>query len=109
MHLLLQATIQSFLYMLILYVGQSGHGSSNHNLKKRFGDYLYYQKNGSSRPAVDRMLVEFSEDLKFYFAAMPNAKSSLKKVEQKLLSAIVPPINQADFDVEVKIARKAAF
>ena len=93
----------------VLYVGQSGHGDSQHNLKKRFGDYLRDQRNGGGRPAVCRMLIEFKDDLKFYFAAMPNAKAELEDVETKLLSAIVPPVNQNDFEADVKVARKAAF
>jgi hypothetical protein len=93
----------------VLYVGQSGHGTSKHNLKKRFGDYLRDQKNGTGRYAVCRMLVEFKDDLKFYFAAMPNAKLELEDVETKLLSAIIPPVNQNDFEADIKVARKAAF
>ena len=97
------------MHAYILYVGQSGHGDSNHNLRKRFADYLRYQARGSSRPAVDRMLMEFSSDLKFYFAALPSAKSTLEDIETKLLSAIIPPVNQVDFEAEVTVARKAAF
>lgn len=93
----------------ILYVGQSGHGTSKHNLRRRFLDYLRDQRNGCSRPAVDRMLTEFAKDLKFYFAAMPLAKSFLEDIETKLLSAIIPPVNQVDFEADVTIARKAAF
>ena len=48
----------------VLYVGQSGDGTSQHNLRMRFGDYLRDQKNGASRHAVDRMLIEFKDDLK---------------------------------------------
>jgi len=55
------------------------------------------------------MLVEFAEDLKFYFACMPAAKSRLKEIESRLLSAIIPPVNQNDFEAEVSVARKAAF
>lgn len=93
----------------VLYVGQSGHGDSSHNLRKRFADYLRYQAKGSSRPAVDRMLIEFASDLKFYFAAMPSAKAVLEDIETKLLSAIIPPVNQVDFEAKVTVARKAAF
>lgn len=96
-------------HAFILYVGESGHGSSNHNLRKRFLDYLRDQKNGSSRAAVDRMLVEFADDLQFYYAAMPKAKARLKDIETKLLSAIIPPVNQNDFEAVVTVARKAAF
>jgi len=55
------------------------------------------------------MLMEFSSDLKFYFAALPSAKSTLEDIETKLLSAIIPPVNQVDFEAEVTVARKAAF
>jgi hypothetical protein len=93
----------------VLYVGQSGHGDSNADLRKRFRQYLREQRVGSSRPAVYRMLVEFADDLKFYFAAVPAAKACLAEVETKLLSAIIPPVNQKDFEAEVSVARKAAF
>jgi hypothetical protein len=96
-------------HAFILYVGQSGHGTSDHNLRKRFLDYLRYQSKGGGRAAVDRMLVEFAEDLKFYYAAMPKAKACLEDIETKLLSAIIPPVNQNDFEAEVTVARKAAF
>lgn len=93
----------------VLYVGQSGHGDSQSNLRKRFQQYLREQNVGTSRAAVERMLVEFAEDLKFYFACMPAAKSRLKEIESRLLSAIIPPVNQNDFEAEVSVARKAAF
>jgi len=97
------------IHAYILYVGQSGHGASNSNLRRRFREYLREQAKGSPRPAVERMLVEFAEDLKFYFAPMPNAKACLKEIESKLLSAIIPPVNQNDFEADVAIARRAAF
>jgi hypothetical protein len=55
------------------------------------------------------MLVEFADDLKFYFAAIPSAKTYLQDIETKLLSAIIPPVNQKDFEAEVSVGRKAAF
>ena len=97
------------IHAYILYVGQSGHGTSASNLRKRFKEYLREQRLGSPRPAVERMLVEFADDLKFYFAAIPGAKAYLEDIETKLLSAIIPPVNQKDFEAEVSIARRAAF
>lgn len=92
----------------ILYIGETGERSAA-NLRVRFGQYLKQLENGGGRPRVLYMLKNWKEDLQFNFVALPNKAVNLKKIEQDLLSAVMPPINIADFTAEVTAVRKAAF
>lgn len=93
----------------ILYIGIAGHTKSTSTLRARYTQYLREQRNASGRPRVVFMLNEWKEDLFFYYAPLPNSKSNLRMIESRMISAIIPPVNQKDFDTYIDKPRRAAF
>lgn len=93
----------------ILYVGEAGHGSSGNTLRNRYNDYLRDQRTGSGRPRVVYMLQEWEEDLFFHYVDLEKAKSEIKGIEEKIINALIPPINISDLQIENRVAVKAAF
>lgn len=91
----------------ILYVGETGEKSSA-NLRIRFSQYLKHLEKGGGRPKVLYMLRNWKSDLQFNFVALPDTTVDLKKIEQDMLNAVMPPINVADFTAELTAIRKAA-
>ena len=72
----------------ILYIGQTGN---SRGFRRRYGDYLYYQRTGE-RIVISRMLRRWRGHLKFYYAPVEDG-SLLNDVETMLLNACVPPYN----------------
>jgi hypothetical protein len=92
----------------ILYVGITGD-TGNANLRKRYGQYLLDLKNANGRPAVCYMLKNWSNELFFNFAELPNIAIDLAKIERDLINALIPPINKRDLEANVSAGKAAAF
>ncbi|MCK1397022.1 GIY-YIG nuclease family protein [Bradyrhizobium sp. 4] len=92
----------------IMYVGITGNTSSS-NLRRRYAQYLRELSDPKGRPRVVFMLNKWNGDLFFNFVPLPKQSVDLDKLEKAMLDAIIPPINQRDFNAEIASARKAAF
>ena len=89
----------------LMYVGRT----TDQNLKIRFGQYLEEQEGKrKSRPKIEYMLKKYKEYL--FFACMPlDKKLSPESLEEKLLIALIPPVNDKDaLPAEVRRIMKAA-
>lgn len=80
----------------ILYVGQSGHGTSTNTLKERFGEY-FHDKEHSRRPKVYYFLNAWDGHIEFHFASLPGRKAELLELETKLLGAFRPPFTDRTY------------
>ena len=65
--------------------------------------------NGDGRMKVLYMLKNWSDDLWFNFATFRDPNIDLVRLEQDMLNAVQPPINQRDFEAEIAAARRVAF
>jgi hypothetical protein len=92
----------------ILYMGITGD-KSKANLYLRYGQYLADSRRMNKRPLVCAMLEKWKGDLFFNFVPIPDKRVSLSKLERSFLSAVVPPVNEADIDAKVSAKRKAAW
>ncbi|MEB1547621.1 hypothetical protein VDQ94_01675 [Xanthomonas campestris pv. campestris] len=77
----------------IMYIGITGD-TSKATLRSRYGQYLASLRRGNGRPKVYGMLERWNGDLFFNFAPIPDKKISLTEIEDELLAAIIPPINE---------------
>ena len=80
----------------LMYVGQAV------NLKKRFGEYLNAERRESGRPYIYRLLNVYDDYVWFAFTQAPKAK--LTSLENRLITAHLPPCN----DMLPATIRKAA-
>ena len=69
----------------LMYVGQAV------NLRKRFGTYLTTEKGSQGRPKIHRLLHKYAEHI--WFCYTPVAKIKLDIVEDALIVAYLPPLN----------------
>lgn len=96
------------IHAYILYMGITGDNSGA-DLHSRYGQYLADARSMNKRPKVCAMLEMWKGDLFFNFVPIPNKRVSLSKLERSFLSAVVPPVNEADIDAKVSGKRKAAW
>ena len=91
----------------ILYIGIAGRDSQR-SLRDRYRDYLTESKI-RKRERVARMIVDWHEILRFFFAPVDNDVSSadLKKLERQLNNALMPPFSPGDLDADAKSKRRA--
>lgn len=75
----------------LMYVGKA----EKQALRKRFVQYFEEEAEGESsrRPHVTEMLTKWKGYLWFYYAKVSN-KQKIKKVENELLAAYLPPSNR---------------
>lgn len=92
----------------ILYIGITGDTSSA-TLHSRYAQYAANLRKEDGRPAVFFMLKNWSGDLFFNYAPLPDTSIDLVKMERALLSAIIPPVNKRDIEATITAARAAAF
>ena len=92
----------------MLYVGITGDYGKQ-NLYMRYGDYLSHLKNEDGRPAIFYMLDNWSGDLFFNFAPLPDAKIDLALIERRFINTVIPPINKRDLDATIRASKAAAF
>ena len=85
----------------LLYIGKAERQS----LRKRIGQYFYEAKDPKGRAPVQDMILDWHEHLVVCFAVVQNA-ADIDGLEDSLLSAFVPPINQK-FTGELGAATRA--
>lgn len=88
----------------IMYIGKAGDGQNS--LRKRFRDYLQYQKR-PKRPRIYRLLNQWGNVLSFYFAEIDEATVQLTEVEAALNDALLPPFCKNDFSADIRKAMNA--
>lgn len=83
-----------------MYVGKA----QDQPLRQRFSQYFTEKNKGeaSRRPHVTEMLLKWEQFLWFYYAEI-SAVTSIKTVEEELLSAYLPPSNRT-FPSKIKRA-----
>ncbi len=72
----------------LLYIGQTG---DTRGFRRRYGDYLYYQKTGR-RVVISRMLKRWDGHISFYYAPVADV-TLLDDIEDVLLNTCIPPYN----------------
>jgi hypothetical protein len=81
----------------VMYIGQTGDGTSSATLRSRFGQYLENKKTPKGRPKVVYMLNAWDGNLEFYFAPERTRKAQLEKLETELLGAFRPPFTDRTY------------
>lgn len=91
----------------ILYIGIAGR-NSRRSLRARYRDYLN-RRSLLKRERVARMVVCWGPILRFFFAPVEETVTSddLKNIEQKLNTALMPPLSIGDLDAETKQMKRA--
>jgi hypothetical protein len=91
----------------ILYIGIAGRDSKR-PLRDRYMDYLN-EKKVMKRARIARMIGTWHQVLRFFFAPVDDDTSSndLKKLEQTLNTALMPPFSEGDLEAETKRKRRA--
>jgi len=89
----------------IMYIGETGQ-DSNHNLQKRYGDYLR-DKQREKRAKLHYMLNNWEQCLYFHYASVKDKKINLKKLEQNLNDAFIPPFSTNDFSATIRKGKRA--
>ena len=84
----------------LMYIGETGQ-DSNHNLRKRFADYLS-EKKGTKRRSIEYMLNLWEGYLYFYYAEVDPNQINLKELEQILLDTFIPPFVKQGFSGKIK-------
>jgi len=77
----------------IMYIGITGD-TSKATLRTRYAQYLAHLRRGNGRPKVYGMLERWDGDLFFNFVPVPDRKVSLTAIEDELLAAVLPPVNE---------------
>lgn len=80
----------------VMYIGQTGDGSSYKTLRQRFGEYLHNKKN-NRRPKIFYLLNAWDGQLEFFYTPLPNRKSELVNLETSLLGAFRPPFSDRTY------------
>jgi len=89
----------------LMYVGRT----TDQNLRIRYGQYIDEQEGKrKSRPKIKYMLTKYQAHL--FFACIPlDDELSPESLEEKLLTAYIPPVNNEDaLPAEVRHIMKAA-
>ena len=80
----------------VMYIGQTGDGTSDATLRGRFGQYLQ-EKKKFKRARVFFMLNAWDGHLEFFFSPLPTRKAELVKLETQLLGAFRPPFTDRTY------------
>ena len=83
----------------LMYIGQTGQ-DSNHNLRKRFSNYLS-KSEGKKRRRIKFMLNTWESYLYFYYAEVDPDKINLKQLERILLDTFTPPFVKRGFSGKI--------
>lgn len=92
---LIQPRIASLDVSYLMYIGQT-----KRSLRKRFQEYLREATSQSGRPKV-LMLLDLYKGFLYFSCATLNASTSLKSIEDELLNAFIPPMNE-QYPAEVR-------
>lgn len=74
----------------LMYVGVT----VDQTLRDRFSQYLREKDNPSGRPRIVWLLNHYDERHLFFCCSTFRDRGNLKRIEQKLIQAFVPPYNQ---------------
>ena len=80
----------------LMYVGRT------RDFRRRYKEYLQYQKTRKGSPLVVRMLTTWPQHLWFCYASINN-NTLIDTTEDKLISAYLPPVNE-QYPAEVRTA-----
>lgn len=91
----------------IMYIGISGR-NSDRSLRARYLDY-FKQSEIQHRPRVKRMIVTWHSILRFHFAPVDDNVTSLEleAMEQRLITAFLPPCSKGEIKADTKAALAA--
>lgn len=91
----------------VMYIGIAGRKSTR-SLKARYKDYLD-PKKVVKRERIARMIANWQEVLRFYFAPVDSSITSeqLEKMEAQLNTAMLPPCSDGDLEADTKRKRRA--
>lgn len=91
----------------ILYIGIAGK-DSDRSLRERYRDYLSTKKV-IKRARIARMIGTWHSVLKFFYAPIEDDVSAddLKRIEQQLNTALMPPFSVGDLKAEIREKRRA--
>ena len=87
----------------LMYVGETGN-KSKETLRSRFLSYFSEMKDQSR--SIHYVLLK-SKYLHFQFSAVSDKRRNLRKVEESLCDALIPPYNVRDFSAEMRAAKRA--
>jgi hypothetical protein len=90
----------------VMYIGQTGDGSSSATLRDRFGQYLR-DKRACKRAMVFLMLNMWDGNLEFFYSPLPSRKSELEQLETQLLGAFRPPFTDRTYPASFMSPRHA--
>lgn len=90
----------------VLYIGQTGHGTSAGTLRSRFGQYLK-EKKKLKRHSVFFMLNAWDGALEFFYTPLPSRKAELVELETELLGAFRPPFTDRTYPATYMSPRHA--
>lgn len=90
----------------VMYIGQTGDGSSAATLRGRFGQYLR-DKRVCKRAAIFFMLNAWDGDLEFFYSPLPARKADLENLETQLLGAFRPPFTDRTYPAAFMSPRHA--
>lgn len=90
----------------VLYIGETGHGDSKHNLRARFKNY-HAERRKLKRQNVYFMLNAWKDHLHFFYTRLPDRKHELKTLETKLLDAFKPPYVTSGYSGALMSPQKA--
>lgn len=91
----------------VMYIGIAGRDSKR-SLRERYRDYLS-SGNLQKRPRISMMIDNWRDVLRFYYVSVEDDVSSedLKRIEEQLNSALLPPFSQRDVEAEIRKMRRA--
>ena len=92
----------------VLYIGIAGR-NSNRPLRERYGDYLNEKKILKRSARIIRMIGNWHQVLRLYFATVDDHVSTeeLQKIELHLNTALMPWASEGDLDADTKQKRRA--
>jgi hypothetical protein len=91
----------------LFYIGEVGAtGGNGRTLRARYKEYLSELKR-MTRPSISTVLNRYRKYTSFYYCELDWQLTNIKVVESELISALWPPVNRADFELDVRSVRRA--
>jgi hypothetical protein len=86
-------------FRYLMYIGEAG--SKGGTLRERYSSYRKEVKK-LRRPLLHRMFRKWDGHIHFAFAAVPDKRIKLKKLEAQLNDTFIPPCVENDFSASVR-------
>jgi hypothetical protein len=91
----------------LFYIGEVGaKGGEGRTLRARFNEYLG-ELTRMTRPKVATYLNRYDGHIDFYYCELDWKAHPIKLIESKLITALWPDANRADWEVEFRTVRAA--